>query len=278
MEIFKKAFSHYITLEKEDNNLVSQIIIEIKNMKEPFSDLLNYLNTYINHENSKFRKSALRVISLLLEKLPCLDVSNEINKLFEIAFNKLQELQIASSAARIIYCIIDRYKDKLDMSEVYNMILKNFNNENFNIPNYNQETRSYAIKTLSIFLDYSSQTFFLDRAYEYLQMVLDAIDSEKDPRNIILIFNLIHRINTSLDNQTLSPFNKRFFEVLDEYYPIEFTPPKNSPELITAELLTTKLNVCLSSNPGYIEFLIESIKGNIILTQIRSNQTLQNLN
>jgi DNA repair/transcription protein MET18/MMS19 len=148
------------------------------------------------------------------------------------------------------------------METIFEKILKKFEFENFNIPNYNYETRSFAYKILMLLLNYHDKMFFLDKIPNYLQIVIDAIDGEKDPRNIILIFDFVYKINTTLDKPSLSSFNKRFFEILDEYYPIEFTPPKNSPEKITAELLSTKLNNCLASNEEYMPYLLEAIKGN----------------
>jgi DNA repair/transcription protein MET18/MMS19 len=271
MENFKKNFTTYITLEKEDMNLINQVIIDVKNITEPFNEIMDFLNTYISHESIKFRKSALRIISLLVERLPNLDLSSQISRLFDISYMRLTEPHLSASAIRIIYSnytnfnidLIDRYRLKIIVEDEYNKILDCFKIDNFNIPNYNQETRSYAIRTLSIFLNhYSDKTFFLDRVNNYLQIVLDAIDGEKDPRNILLIFHFIFRINSNLDSLTLQPFNERFFNILDEYYPIEFSPPKNSPEPITSEQLSTKLNDCIASNEAYMEYLIESVKGN----------------
>jgi DNA repair/transcription protein MET18/MMS19 len=147
------------------------------------------------------------------------------------------------------------------MGEVFKNILQKFNNENFSIPNYNQEPRYYAISVLIILLEYSNETFF--NKYEYLQIVLDAIDGEKDPRNIVLMFNLIYQVNTVLKD--ISPFTNKFFEILDDYFPIEFKPPTNSPQMITAEQLSNRLNDCFCSNEAFMEYLIDSIKGKTII-------------
>jgi DNA repair/transcription protein MET18/MMS19 len=273
MDNLKQILVDYISAEKEDVNLVNSIILQAKNVKDNFFDIFDYLNIYIDHENIKFRKNAMKILALLIERLPGVNMTeNDLSKLLDLSFVKMADPMTSAPSVKIIFSIlilivdiIERNQQNLNMGSIFDKMLKFFNIEHFNIPNYNQETRSYAIKTLGVFLNYTSEHFFRTKSFDYLQTVLDAIDGEKDPRNILQMFNLIFKINMTFDKTILFPFNKKFFDILDEYYPIEFTPPKNSPEMITAEQLSSKLNDCFCSNEGFAEYLIESIKGILIL-------------
>ncbi len=135
--------------------------------------------------------------------------------------------------------------------------------DDFSIPNLKQEGRIYSYKILMYLLNDMNESFF--KIEEYIKNVLDAVEGEKDPRNILVIFQLVRRINETLDPDILYPFTKNFFDILESYYPIEFNPPKNSPDKITSDDLKTKLNEAFASNYNYISYLIELIKGKILL-------------
>lgn len=108
-------------------------------------------------------------------------------------------------------------------------------------------------------------------------MIQDAIDNEKDPRNILKMFSLIEKVNLKffknqknlnkeneedfINTEVMSDLNKSFFETLEIYYPIEFTPPKNSKENITTNDLINALNNAFASNDSYMEYLLELLKG-----------------
>ena len=60
-----------------------------------------------------------------------------------------------------------------------------------------------------------------------------------------------------------SLYVRYLFEILELYYPIEFTPPKNSPEEITPETLINALNLGLSSSDTLAEHVIEMLRGKV---------------
>jgi len=56
---------------------------------------------------------------------------------------------------------------------------------------------------------------------DFVVNFLQAIDGEKDPRNLLLLFQIIPKVIDSFD---LGPFIEDFYEVLACYFPIDFTP------------------------------------------------------
>ena len=139
------------------------------------------------------------------------------------------------------------------MKEITEKILYSLSAENFNIPAYTQETRFYCYNIYDFVLE-NFEDFFLQKINILLQNILDAIDGEKDPRNILKMFSLIKNINLKffsynnpklislLEKESKEEFIKSFFDTLEIYYPIEFTQPKHSQEKITAEDLINSLN------------------------------------
>ena len=75
---------------------------------------------------------------------------------------------------------------------------------------------------------------------------IQAVDGERDPRNLLLCFENSYTVLTNLD---FTLFIEDFFEVLSCYFPVEFSPPKDNPFGITRQDLVDKLHRCLSCTP-----------------------------
>ena len=82
---------------------------------------------------------------------------------------------------------------------------------------------------------------------------IQAVDGERDPRNLLLCFENSYVVLTQLD---FSLFIEDFFEVLSCYFPVEFNPPKDNPFGITREDLVDKLHLCLSCTPLFAPYSI----------------------
>jgi hypothetical protein len=120
----------------------------------------------------------------------------------------------------------------------------------------------YSIKILYFIIEkFYAMDYFQNKVISFLNTTLDAVDSEKDPRNILIMFSLIEKINIQVPKPILKEYAKNFFELLEVYYPIEFVPPKNSPDKITPDQLIDSLNNCFGTNEFFYEQLIEVFKG-----------------
>ncbi|KAK7081018.1 mms19 nucleotide excision repair [Halocaridina rubra] len=80
-----------------------------------------------------------------------------------------------------------------------------------------------------------------------------AMDGEKDPRNLVLLFAIIPIITSCLP---LGPFTEELFEVIAAYFPIDFVPPADDPFGISAEDLVLGLRQALSSTPAFAPYCI----------------------
>jgi hypothetical protein len=158
-----------------------------------------------------------------------------------------------------------------EITEIANKIFESFSAENFNVPAYPLETRNSSYLIFEFLLE-NLVEFSLKIIADYLQLVIDAVDGEKDPRNILKMFSLITKISKKYfsdarkykdlcDQETMQDLCKSYFNTLEVYYPIEFTQPKNSPDQITAADLINGLNDCFASSDKYMEYLIEVLQG-----------------
>ncbi|XP_069836082.1 MMS19 nucleotide excision repair protein homolog [Dendropsophus ebraccatus] len=105
---------------------------------------------------------------------------------------------------------------------------------------------------------------------------IQVMDGEKDPRNLLVAFQIVHNIITK--NYSLGPFVEELFEVTSCYFPIDFNPPPNDPHGITREDLILGLRAVLASTPRFAEYmlplLIEKMDSDIQSAKVDALQTL----
>ena len=78
----------------------------------------------------------------------------------------------------------------------------------------------------------------------------------------MIIFELITQVFKFYDKHPKFPqYVRNLFDILELYYPIEFSPPKNSPEEITAENLISLLNNAFSSSDTLAEAVTDMLRG-----------------
>ncbi|XP_048406732.2 MMS19 nucleotide excision repair protein homolog [Stegostoma tigrinum] len=123
------------------------------------------------------------------------------------------------------------------------------------------DTREQELKTLAA-----------DFTFGFIQ----AMDGEKDPRNLLMAFQISRDI--IVNNYELGNFVEELFEITSCYFPIDFTPPPNDPHGISQEELVLSLRSVLTATPRFAEFLlpllIEKLDSDIQSAKVDSLQTL----
>lgn len=110
---------------------------------------------------------------------------------------------------------------------------------------------------------------------EFVLGYIQAMDGEKDPRNLLIIFSSIPLITRHLDFTVLT---EDLFEVLSCYFPITFNPSPKDPDPISREELVIGLRNSLTSTPKFSEFciplLLEKLSSDVHGSKVDSLHTL----
>ncbi|CCK73044.1 Met18p KNAG_0M01910 [Huiozyma naganishii CBS 8797] len=86
---------------------------------------------------------------------------------------------------------------------------------------------------------------------QFVQAYINVASGEKDPRNLLLSFQLNERISTSLP--AANSHRQELFDILFSYFPITFRPPKNDPYKIANVDLKLALRSALSAAPMFAQ-------------------------
>ena len=111
---------------------------------------------------------------------------------------------------------------------------------------------------------------------EFVCGLVQAIDSEKDPRNLLVCLRLVEIVakQFTLDD-TLA---EQLFEVVACYYPIDFSPPAALATSVTREQLSTALLSAMTASPSFGQFclplLVEKLSSSVASAKVDSLQLL----
>lgn len=106
---------------------------------------------------------------------------------------------------------------------------------------------------------------------DFVYGVINAIDGERDPRMLLLIFEFIPAF---LKTYPLYHLVEEMFEVLACYFPVDFHPSPNDAASITRDALAQKLATCLCGSPEFasscIILLLEKMESQLNVAKMDS--------
>jgi DNA repair/transcription protein MET18/MMS19 len=91
---------------------------------------------------------------------------------------------------------------------------------------------------------------------ESLVGIIDLVNGEKDPRNLMLVFSMCRVLLLEWD---ISNHAETLFDSVYAYFPITFRPPPNDPYGITAQDLKDRLRDCISSTKHLAPYAIPNL-------------------
>lgn len=85
---------------------------------------------------------------------------------------------------------------------------------------------------------------------DFIYGVIQAVEGERDPRNLVFLFEYMPRF---ISTYPLRHLTEEMFEVFSCYFPIDFHPAPNDPQAITRDTLAEKLSVCLCASKEFAD-------------------------
>ena len=242
-------------ISSSDPSIQSPIVIELSDYlkfnKLSLLDLIQSLQIYITSTNDNIRLSSFNLLSQILNNLPLTKLfPNDIDVLLNFLFSKLLDIYVIQYVLSSIYSLINmKYFNNIDnIDKIFIQFI-----DNFNPKLHSQSIRLSALKIVNILINPNNiHNFSNDLAIDcFLKISIN----EKDPNNLLLIFQILQKIskNLSIDN-----FIEPLFDTMFRYYPISF---KSSNDLQNVKISSLKdsLNNSLSSNNLYANDLFPNL-------------------
>ena len=248
--------------------------LEEISQEQTINKIILICKDYISSKNIPFQKAGCSLMLGIIEQESINLSINSLKSILEYVKTLFTSVTCVPYLVKILYSIYKKnYINEIIKQIIIDFVLENYKGEITNIPAYNQETRYYSLLLLNkIIIDKLGSYNNTKNQIELCIVTLDCIDGEKDPRNLILLFQIVKNLCMFIPSSVISDFKTNFFEILKDYYPIDFTPPKDIKNPITAKQLASLLDEAISLeifNEDYFNNINDygiSSTGDVLLT------------
>jgi DNA repair/transcription protein MET18/MMS19 len=215
--------------------------------KEDISKVVEELGPALTHKDVEIRLKGTMFLSDLLISLPN-DLLDEKQLTFIAAFYCDRMKDHHSIAPQVISGLVAIVKMKnLPRTAPVNILQQLF----ANIPCQSQVRGDRAnIFTILQHLSDNYQAELDAMGADFIYGVIQACEGERDPRNLVFLFEFLPRF---ISSYSLRHLTEEMFEVFSCYFPIDFHPSPNDPQAITRDFLAEKLSTCLCASKEFAD-------------------------
>lgn len=252
----KSKYSQISTSSVTSNEDTSMLDLfdQISSRKANFLEVILGLEKYHTEGDPEQRTKAINVIAGIIHEVPNLGLdSKAIAGLVEFFTKKFKDEHCILPSLRGMHALLKFHSQVVKQSQrdgegCLRIVINSLSPGCIHIPSYKQKIRSEALRLLETLLNKYNEFFKLQEEnmnevdlsdsdiyripyVDIISCVVSAIDNEKDPRNLLVSFELPRILLFLLGKdehsfKTLEPFCNDIFENIASYYPIEFEPPK----------------------------------------------------
>lgn len=234
------------------------------------------LGPILTHTDVEQRRKGIQFLTQLLYHLPK-DFLQENELKFILAFYNERLRDHHSLVPQVLSGVhtLSRMKHARE-EDVLRLLFSILSGTIFTCQSQQREERS-KIFDLIIFCSGEYYETLIKRKNDYIQGVINAVEGERDPRNLVKLFDFMPSF---LDRYPLEHWADEMFEVFACYYPIDFYPSPNDPNAITRDGLAAKLEMCLLGCRDFIELAVtlalEKIETDLKVAKLDSLAMIRN--
>lgn len=239
-------------------------------------EFIQLLGPTLTSDNDAIRSKAVNCLSSTLITLKQNDTFNlsmkDINVLIDFLLSKFDDKPSLQYSLQLIDSLVLSKNFKPTANDNLQRILKLLK-EQYTPRSHLARIRYLAFKILQTLLLSHTDYISINQYALFTEAFVHIATGEKDPRNLLLSFELNASINKSFTQlQDESKLVEELFDVCFCYFPITFTPPPNDPYGITSEQLKTSLRNAVASQSLYAKDLFPSLFEKLTST----NPTIRN--
>ncbi|XP_076759252.1 MMS19 nucleotide excision repair protein isoform X1 [Xylocopa sonorina] len=248
-ERFLTAFKENATL----NVTCQEIALEIQSGRAKLYAVVEELRPFVIEKDVHIREKGILTLSTILSHVPR-DFLNESELQFITAFycEKLKDHQnVIPAVLKGILAIVQM--NHLPKSSPERLFRVFFENVQCQSQLFSDRYTIYLI--FGILLENRIEDLKA-MGPDFIYGVISAIDGEKDPKNLMLLFSILPKFIKEI---SLGHLTEEMFEVISCYFPVDYTPSSTGGIRITRNDLAEKLAPCLCAIPEFAKFCVPLI-------------------
>ncbi|KAI9480357.1 MAG: Dos2-interacting transcription regulator of RNA-Pol-II-domain-containing protein [Benjaminiella poitrasii] len=226
-----------------DPSLLAYVLLYSTKNESGLINIVEYLISYWEKGDATCKNKCIELLAqAVVPSQSSLD-SPTINAITRFIGKRINEPTLIPRCVDILSVLM--HSDNISSTDVIQICDAIFTH--VNIKKLPQQSRYKVLIMLGKTLEkYSSET--QRSKINFIGGFINCMDGEKDPRNLMVAFELVRAI---IDRFDISRHIEDLFEIVFCYFPISFSPPANDPFGITTEDLKDSLRRCLAATPYF---------------------------
>ncbi|KOC63670.1 MMS19 nucleotide excision repair protein like protein [Habropoda laboriosa] len=251
--VFKERFLIAFKENETLNTTCQEIALEIQSGHTKLYTVVEELGPFVTEKDVNIREKGIFALSSILSHLPT-DFLNEAELHFITSFycDRLKDHHsIIPIVLKGILTIVQMNNLPKDSPERLFRVLFD------NVPCQSQLVADRRnIYMIFVTLMKSRIEDLKAMGPDFVYGVISAIDGERNPRNLMLLFGILPHF---IKEFSLGHLTGEMFDVIECYFPVDFNPSGSEAIGITRDDLAEKLAPCLCAVPEFAEFCIPLI-------------------
>eukprot|EP00698_Gefionella_okellyi_P024599 TRINITY_DN8732_c0_g1_i1.p1 TRINITY_DN8732_c0_g1~~TRINITY_DN8732_c0_g1_i1.p1 ORF type:complete len:939 (+),score=264.47 TRINITY_DN8732_c0_g1_i1:88-2904(+) len=250
MTDWPQALDQYVSVtktEQEHTAALNAILITCKRGGETgFQRLIEDMGPYLTTTDGQIRSRAVQLIGEVIGRLPDLKLHpSAVGSVAEFLSERLSDDPTVSAAISAVAKLLARHPVPagVDIRVIRALFA------DVQLQAKPQPTRLAALEML---LNVAEKMTAIGREFSY--GALQAVDGERDPRNLKISFHLMCKVVKLMPEA--EQFAEDIFDVVSCYFPITFSPPPNDVNGVTRADLVNGLRDAIAAAPYMAEWAI----------------------
>lgn len=264
------SIERYMNLEDDnDKEPLQDISYRLNNLDVTFLDMIVSMESFLTSTDPKIRHRATSLLAEILSSGTIVLSTSAMSHILVFFKNRLSDYPSIIPCLHGIQRIIQKYSSVIletlsfDIESTFQSIF-----EQLHVQALAQNIRQKVFQTFhilfqSIHQHHAHQSFASSNEI-IMNGILTSLEGEKDPRCLLLGFQLLSYMTQSIysggnnnNNSTITISDaERIFDYVSAYFPITFNPPSDNPHGITTEDLVQGLEIVLTCHELICNFSI----------------------
>lgn len=243
----------------EAQSIAQQSATKLERKELKLIDLITSLEEYINKkDDATIRAKSVGYLADTLENVAPRVLSGQERRLLaDFILGRLEgDVEGIGASARALMALEER--GKWD-TETVQKVARTFLDHTNPLKQFKLQTDRYAVTQLFDLL-LARYRVAMKKVHEddphFMAAFISYFDGEKDPRNLMIVFSILHVPMTEWDVQGNA---QDLFDAVFNYFPITFKPPPDDPYGITAQDLKDRLRDCIAANSHFAPYAFPAL-------------------
>lgn len=241
MERCQELVRTYVATEGEET--LKELVQSIDNQSITLLHIVKSLGEYLTSEEGKIREKGIKLLSNTISQCQPERINKQSTRVLTTFYcEKIQDADTVIPALEGILTLASLSTFGANEATDTARSLS----EHISMKSLVQSVRYVVFKIIDTLL--ANHLAALQSFSSFLPGYIKLAEGEKDPRNLLLAFNIATVILLEFD---ITKHVDDLFDITFCYFPITFKPPPNDPYGITTEDLKSALRNCLSATPRF---------------------------